>query len=151
MAHRFVREPLWAEEADRLANDCRSPEEKLIVRTLLDKPPSLGTLFLDPGQRPGAATLPPRHGRGRAPRLAAQATDRPALRAGRTILEPYFVLNDARFVGTRRAQKIVKRVADRAQFAREVTPDVLRHTWATLALQKGISLAAVQNTSATTA
>jgi integrase/recombinase XerD len=30
MAHQFVREPLRAEEADRLANACRSPEEKLI-------------------------------------------------------------------------------------------------------------------------
>ena len=36
MAHQFVREPLRAEEADRLANACRSPEEKLIVWTLLD-------------------------------------------------------------------------------------------------------------------
>jgi integrase/recombinase XerD len=36
MAHQFVREPLRAEEADRLANACRSAEEKLIVWTLLD-------------------------------------------------------------------------------------------------------------------
>ena len=36
MAHQFVREPLRAEEADRLANACRSPEEQLIVWTLLD-------------------------------------------------------------------------------------------------------------------
>ena len=36
MAHQFVREPLRAEEADRLANACRSPEEKLVVWTLLD-------------------------------------------------------------------------------------------------------------------
>jgi integrase/recombinase XerD len=62
----------------------------------------------------------------------------------RALLEPYFALNDTWFVGTRQSQKIVKRVANRAQLAREVTPHVLRHTWAALALQKGISLAAVQ-------
>jgi hypothetical protein len=38
----------------------------------------------------------------------------------RAILEPSFALNDAWFVGTRQAQKIVKRVANRAQLAREV-------------------------------
>jgi hypothetical protein len=35
MAHQFVHEPLRAEEADRLANACRSREQKLIVWTLL--------------------------------------------------------------------------------------------------------------------
>src|SRR5271169_6491325 len=37
-----------------------------------------------------------------------------------------------------------KRVAGRARISQEVTPHVLRHTFATLAIQKGISLAAIQ-------
>jgi integrase/recombinase XerD len=36
MPHQFVREPLRAEEADRLANACQGVEEKLVVWTLLD-------------------------------------------------------------------------------------------------------------------
>src|SRR6516162_2900262 len=48
------------------------------------------------------------------------------------------------FVGPRQVQKIVKRVANRAQITQDVTPHVLRHTFATLALQKHISLAAIQ-------
>ena len=145
MAHQFVREPLRAEEADRLANACRSPEEKLIVWTLLDtglRVSELCALTLDNVQwqqrslRVTGKAGP--HGSRRKHRIV------PLSVRVRTILEPYFALNDAWFVGTRQAQKIVKRVANRAELAREVTPHVLRHTWATLALQKGISLAAVQ-------
>ena len=60
------------------------------------------------------------------------------------LLEPYFSLNDKWFIGRRHVQKVDQRVAERARISQEVTPHVLRHTFATLAIQKGISLAAIQ-------
>ena len=60
------------------------------------------------------------------------------------LMEHYFALHDRWFVGARQVQKIVKRLANRAQIAQDVTPHVLRHTFATLALQKNISLATIQ-------
>ena len=36
MAYQYVREPLTADEADRLANACETPTERLVVWTLLD-------------------------------------------------------------------------------------------------------------------
>ena len=51
---------------------------------------------------------------------------------------------------TRRVQQIVKKVATRAQISEpEVSTHTLRHTFATSALQKGISLAALKKVSGT--
>jgi integrase len=36
MAYQYVREPLRAEEADRLCHACQTTEEKLVLWTLLD-------------------------------------------------------------------------------------------------------------------
>ena len=47
-------------------------------------------------------------------------------------------------VKKRRAQDLVKEIANRAGITKDVTPHVLRHTFVTMALQKGISLATVQ-------
>ena len=44
MADQYVREPLIAEEADRLTNACETPTDQLIVRTLLDTSLRVGEL-----------------------------------------------------------------------------------------------------------
>ena len=62
----------------------------------------------------------------------------------RALLEHHFALEKAFPVKTRRAQDIVKAVANRAEITKDVSPHVLRHTFATMALQKGISLPTVQ-------
>src|SRR3954467_4631964 len=36
MPYQYVREPLTADESDRLSNACESPTERLVVWTLLD-------------------------------------------------------------------------------------------------------------------
>ena len=110
MAHQFVREPLRAEEADRLANACRSVEEKLIVWTLLDtglRVSELCSLTLDSVQwqqravRVTGKAGP--HGSRRKQRIV------PLSARVRAILEPYFALNDTWFVSTQQAKTAASR------------------------------------------
>jgi integrase/recombinase XerD len=62
----------------------------------------------------------------------------------RTLLEHHFALEKAFPVQIRRAQDLVRAVADRAGITRDLSPPVLRPTFAMRALQEGISLPTVQ-------
>ncbi len=145
MPYQYVREPLNTEEADLLANACQETNEKLIIWTLLDTGLRVSELCaLTPGN-----ILWQQHAlriNGKGGPYGKQTKKRVVPMSGRVhaLLEPYFTLHDKWFVGERQVQKIVKQIANRAQITRTVTPHVLRHTFATLALQKGISLATVQ-------
>ena len=44
MPYQYVREPLTAEESDRLSNPCETPTERLVVWTLLDTGLRVGEL-----------------------------------------------------------------------------------------------------------
>src|SRR3954466_941112 len=44
MAYQYVREPLTADESDRLSNACETPTERLVVWTLLDTELRVGEL-----------------------------------------------------------------------------------------------------------
>jgi len=60
------------------------------------------------------------------------------------LIEGYFSLHETLGMSPRTIQRIIKAVANRAQISRKVSPHVLRHTFAVTAIQKGISLPALQ-------
>jgi integrase/recombinase XerD len=145
MPYQFVREPLLGEEADNLANACETTEEKLVVWTLLDTGLRIAELCsLTPQNIQWQSRQIRIKGKGGPYGKKSRQRVVPMSPRVRALLEPYFALNSSWFVQSRQAQNIVKRVANRAKLSRQVSPHVLRHTFATLALQKGISLAAVQ-------
>ncbi len=133
------------QEADRLANACKTLKEKLVVWTMLDT----GLRVFEfcnlsknniEWQLHRIRVL----GKGRegGKRRVVPMTER--LRA---LLESYFALQDEIGdvrLGKRTAEKIVKKVANRAGIARPCMPHVLRHTFAVLSLQKGLSLPSLQ-------
>ena len=145
MTYQFVRQPLRAEEADALSQACETTEEKLIVWTLLDTGLRVSEL----------CSLTPQHilwqqkafrvqGKGGPHGKQSKLRVVPMSKRIQPLMEHYFAVHETWFVGKRQVQKIVKRLANRAKIAQDVTPHVLRHTFATLALQKNISLATIQ-------
>lgn len=145
MVYQFVREPLRAEEADALSLACETTKEKLIIWTLLDSGLRVSELCNLTSQHVLWQEKAFRvEGKGGPYGKQSKKRVVPMSRRIQPLMEHYFAINDHWFIGPRQVQKIVKRVANRAQITQNVTPHILRHTFATLALQKGISLAAIQ-------
>lgn len=145
MAYQYIREPLRAEEADKLCHACETVEEKLIVWTLIDTGLRVSELCSLTTQNILWQQKSIRIS-GKGGPYGKQSKKRvvPMSRRIQSLLEHYFAIHEKWFIGVRQVQKIVKQVANKAKLSQNVTPHVLRHTFATLALQKGISLAAVQ-------
>ena len=145
MTYQFKREPLLPEDADRLANACLTPEQRLVVWTLLDTGLRVSEMCGITREnilwQQGCLRIKEKGGPfGK----KTKARVVPASRRVMTLFEAYFALHDRWPLGKRAVQKLVKAVANRAGIAKDVTPHVLRHTWATLSLRKGVSLAALQ-------
>jgi integrase/recombinase XerD len=145
MPYQYVKEPLTADEADRLSSACEAPTERLVVWTLLDTGLRVGEL----------CSLTARNilwqqrqlqVKGKTGRHVQKTKVRvvPMSNRVRALLEHHFALEKTFPVRVRRAQDIGKAVAKRAGITRDVSPHALRHTFATAALQKGISLPTVQ-------
>jgi integrase/recombinase XerD len=145
VAYQYVWEPLTAAEADRLANACETPTERLIVWTLLDTGLRISELCnLTAKDILWQQRQLRFKGKGGPYGKKSKVRVVPMSHRVRALMEHYFALEKAFPVKTRRAQDIVKAVANRAGLTKEVSPHVLRHTFATMALQKGISLPTVQ-------
>jgi integrase/recombinase XerD len=150
MPYQYRREPLTPDQATRIANACTSPEERLVVFTLLDTGLRLRELAgltrqaIDwQGQRVRV------HGKGGPYGSRSKIRVIPLTARVRALLEPYFALHDAFDIQPKTIQRTVTRVANRAGLGRTkngkaITPHTLRHTFAVTAVQKGISLPALQ-------
>jgi integrase/recombinase XerD len=144
MGYNFVREPLRAEDADRMSNACQTPEEKLVVWTLLDTGLRVGELCnLTPENMMWQQKALSISGKGGHYGKMSKKRIVPLSRRLQALLEPYFAVNDKWFSKKRTAQYMVKAVANKARITVPVTAHILRHTFAVQALDKGISLAAV--------
>lgn len=144
MSYNFVREPLRAEDADRMSNACETIQEKLIVWTLIDTGLRVSELCsLTPQNMMWQEKALKISGKGGLYGKMSKKRIVPLSRRLQALLEHYFAINDKWFVKKRMAQYVVKQVANKARITAPVTAHVLRHTFATLAIQKGISLAAV--------
>ena len=145
MPYQYKREPLTPDEANRLASACTSHEEKLVIWTLLDtglRVSELARLTKDKlDWQSHRLTI---YGKGGPYGTKSKRRIIPLSDRVRPLIEGHFALHDTVGLAPRTIQKLVKRVANRANISRPVTPHVLRHTFSVTAVQKGISLPALQ-------
>lgn len=145
MAHQYKRKPLTQDEANHLANACQTCGEKLIAWTFLDTGLRVSDLanlsetnFGRQGQRIMVYGKDGPYGSSSKRRMI------PLSRRFQPLVEGHFALYEKVRASARTIQCIIKRVANRAHISRPVTPHVLRHAFSIVAIQKGISLPALQ-------
>lgn len=145
MPYQFKREPLTQDEANRLANACQTHEEKLIIWTLLDTGLRVSEFAsLDKDKVEWQSHRITVYGKGGPYGSRTKRRIIPLSARVQPLLEGHLALHDKMEMGPRTIQRIVKTVANRARIRRPVTPHVLRHTFSVTAIQKGISLPALQ-------
>lgn len=145
MTRQFKREPLTADEANRLANACQTHQEKLVIWTLLDtglRVSELAQLEKSNFDWQGHRLII--FGKGGPYGKKSKRRVVPLTPRIRPLVEGHWSLYDSLGMNVRTIQRLVKAVANRAQISRPVTPHILRHTFSVASLQKGISLVALQ-------
>lgn len=148
---RSTRSPLTTEELGRLRNACQSCREKALVEILVSSGCRLSEVI---GVELSAINFKERsmvvHGKGGKDRTVYFSNKAKlmldayiAARAGGTALfttlqTPYQPMK------ARALQKLIQKIGERAELARRVHPHLLRHTFATNALNKGMGITVIQ-------
>jgi integrase/recombinase XerD len=127
MRYQYKREPLTDDEANRLANECRSIEERLVVWTLLDTGLRLGELAgLTRRNLDGYRHRLTVYGKGGPSGPVSRRRVIPLSIRTRIIVELYFENHAALPMSRRTIHRIIRRVAGRAAITRPVSAHVLR-------------------------
>ena len=145
MPYQYKRKPLTPDEANCLASAYEMHQERLIVWTLLDTGLRVSELAgLTRDQIDWQTHRLMTYGKDgpygtKSKRRIIPLTDRI-----RPLIDGHFAIHDTIGMTSRTIQRIRKRIANKARINWPVCPHVLRHTFAVAALQKSISLPALQ-------
>ena len=132
-------------EATRLANACETHQQKLIVWTLLDtglRVSELATLTKDNVDWQTHRLMI--YGKGGPYGTRSKRRIVPLSPRVQPLIEGHLALHDSFEMSARTIQRIIKRMANKANISRPVSPHVLRHTFSVTAILKGISLPSLQ-------
>lgn len=139
MALTYKREPLEEDEILALRKACKSFEEEMIINTLLDTGMRVSELSNlreeEISWQRGCITL---YGKGNKRRVI------PFGKTARFYLANYFKHKSSFCLSSRLIQMRVKAVAERARIMKQVSPHVLRHTFAVCYLHRGGNIRALQ-------
>src|SRR4051795_2602676 len=121
MPYQYVREPLTPDEADQLTNACETSTEQLIIWTLLDTGLRVGELC-DLTTKDILWQQRQLRVRGKGGPYGKKSKVRvvPMYRRVRALLEHHFALRKEFPARKRRAQDLVKKVANRAGITKDV-------------------------------
>ncbi len=135
----YKREPLTGDEYNAMLNSCEGAREKLVVWVLLDTGLRISELLqLQASNVDWQGKRLVVIGKGKKRRVI------PATGKVLKLLGNHFANEERIGFGYRTANRLVREVANKAKIVRTVTPHIMRHTFAVLSLQKGLSLAALQ-------
>lgn len=141
--YNHTREPLTREDQNKLANNCQTIKEKLVIWTLLDTGLrveefcNLQKENIDWNQHCIVVYGKNTKG-GKKKRRTVPVSNRV-----KPILEMWIAENDGIGFTTKNAWEIVRKVATRSAI-RNCSPHVLRHSFAVESLERGVSLPALQ-------
>ena len=145
MVHNYTREPLNKDEYDRLVNACITFREKLVIWTLLDTGLRVSELCDLTGkdiqwQEKRIVVW----GKGGRFGLRRKRRIVPLTIKVLRLFQNWFTINDKIGLSPRSVQRLVKKVANKARITKPVTPHILRHTFATNCVKKGLSTASLK-------
>lgn len=145
MPYQFKREPLTQDEATRLANACVTHDERLVVWTLLDTGLRVSELAgLTKNNVDWQLHRLMIYGKGGPYGTKSKRRIIPLSARVQPLVEGHLALRDNFGMSARTIQRLIKQIANRANISRPVTPHVLRHTFSVTAVQKGLSIPALQ-------
>ena len=123
MPYQFKREPLTQDEANRLANACKTVEEKLVVWTLLDTDLRVSELAgLTKEKIEWQSHRLTIYGKGGPYGTKSKRRIIPLTPRVQPLIEGHFALHDDFGMSSRTIQRLIKVLADRAHISRPVSP-----------------------------